>query len=75
MSDTTADSTADSTEPGYAEALAELERILAELDRDSVDVDVLAARVERASVLIRQCRDRIAAARLQVDHVLLDADA
>lgn len=60
---------------GYAEALAELERILAELDREAVDVDVLARRVARASELIQFCRDRIAAARLQVDHVLLDAEA
>jgi exodeoxyribonuclease VII small subunit len=62
-------------QPGYAEALAELERIVAELDRDTVDVDVLAARVARASELIGFCRDRIAAARFQVDHVLLDVDA
>lgn len=62
-------------EPGYAEALAELERILRELDADTVDVDVLATRVARASELIQFCRDRIAAARLQVDHVLLDSDA
>ena len=61
--------------PGYAEALAELERILAELDRDTVDVDVLAARVARASELIRWCRARIAAAQLQVDDVLLDSGA
>jgi exodeoxyribonuclease VII small subunit len=62
-------------EPGYADALAELERILRELDSDTVDVDVLATRVARASELIQLCRDRIAAARLQVDHVLLDSDA
>lgn len=62
-------------EPGYAEALAELERILRELDADTVDVDVLATRVARASELIQFCRDRITAARLQVDHVLLDSDA
>ena len=62
-------------EPGYADALAELERILRELDSDTVDVDVLATRVARASELIQFCRDRIAAARLQVDHVLLDSDA
>lgn len=60
---------------GYAEALAELERIMADLDRDTVDVDVLAKQVARASALIAFCRDRIASARLQVDHVLLDNQA
>ena len=44
----------------YSDAVAELERILAELDDDAVDVDVLAARVRRAAELIRVCRERIA---------------
>lgn len=55
---------------GYAEALHELEQILAELERPDVDVDVLAERVERASALIRLCRDRIGNARLQIDSVV-----
>lgn len=55
---------------GYADALEELERILAELERPDVDVDVLAERVERASALIRLCRDRIGNARLQIDSVV-----
>ncbi len=57
-------------EIGYAEALKELESILAELERTDVDVDVLASRVERASELIRLCRDRIGNAKLQIDNVV-----
>ena len=57
-------------EIGYAEALKELETILAELERTYVDVDVLASRVERASELIRLCRDRIGNAKLQIDKVV-----
>ena len=37
---------------GYAEALAELEEILAALERSDVDVDVLAEKVQRAAALI-----------------------
>ena len=57
-------------EIGYAEALKELETILAELERTDVDVDVLASRVERASELIRLCRDRIGNAKLQIDNIV-----
>ena len=57
-------------EIGYAEALKELETILAELERTDVDVDVLASRVERASELILLCRDRIGNAKLQIDNVV-----
>ena len=59
---------------GYADALAELEAILADLEDDSIDIDVLAGKVERASVLIRLCRDRIASARTQVDRIVADLE-
>lgn len=55
---------------GYAAALAELERILTELEAVDVDVDVLAERVQRAAVLIRACRERISEARLQIEQVV-----
>ena len=52
-------------EIGYAEALAELESILAEIEDDAVDVDVLAARVKRGAELLRICRSRITAAKVK----------
>ena len=60
----------DSSEIGYAEALKELEKILSDLERTDVDVDVLASQVERASELIRLCRDRIGNAKMQIDTVV-----
>ncbi len=55
---------------GYAEALAELEAILAQLERSDVDVDVLATQVQRAAALIAFCRDRISNARLQIEQAV-----
>ena len=60
---------------GYAEALAELETILAELERSDVDVDVLAERVKRAVDLIGFCRARIGNARMQIEQVVADLGA
>ena len=57
---------------GYAAALAELESILAEIEDDAVDVDVLAERVKRAAELLRVCRDRITAAREEVGQIVAD---
>jgi exodeoxyribonuclease VII small subunit len=65
----------DTAPTGYAEALGELESILASLDRDTVDVDVLGDRVARAAFLIDWCRERIAAARLRVDEVVVTVQA
>jgi exodeoxyribonuclease VII small subunit len=59
---------------GYAEAVAELEAILAELERDDVDVDVLAPKVRRAAALLRHCRAHIGAARLDVEQIVADLD-
>ena len=63
------------SQPGYAEALAELEAILAELERDNVDVDRLAGQVQRAAELIRLCRERIGNARMQIEHVVAELGA
>jgi exodeoxyribonuclease VII small subunit len=54
----------------YAEAARELEQILAELERDHVDVDHLAERVQRAGILIAFCRGRIADAQVQIEQVV-----
>lgn len=61
-------------EIGYAQAMAELEAILDDLEDDDLDVDVLATKVERASALIQLCRDRIGAARVQVERVVASLD-
>jgi exodeoxyribonuclease VII small subunit len=61
-------------EPGYAQALDELDAILRELEGSDVDVDRLAERVGRATELIALCRQRIQNARLRIDEVLADLD-
>ena len=57
-------------ELGYADALEELEAILASLADDDIDVDVLATRVSRAAELIRVCRARVDAARMEVTEIV-----
>ena len=59
---------------GYADALAELESILSELEADTVDVDRLATQVQRASELIRICRGRLRDARVQVEEIVAELE-
>jgi len=59
---------------GYAEAMAELEGILDELEGDHLDVDVLAERVRRASELIKLCRTRISRAQEDVNGIVTDLE-
>jgi exodeoxyribonuclease VII small subunit len=59
---------------GYADAMRELEGILAELEADDVDVDHLAERVARAAALIELCRGRIESARIDVTRIVAELE-
>ena len=60
--------------PGYAAAVAELEEILEQIEGDEVDVDALSVMVTRAVELIRFCRTRIDATRMEVETVIAALD-
>lgn len=60
---------------GYADAVAELEAILSELEADDVDVDRLAEQVRRAADLIELCRGRLESAQVEVTRIVADLDA
>jgi exodeoxyribonuclease VII small subunit len=47
------------TNLSYEEAYAELKNIAAEIEQESVSVDVLAAKVKRASELITLCQSKL----------------
>ena len=70
----TADTPTTDNELDYSSALGELEEILADLDDERLNVDLLASKVERASTLITFCRSRITAARTQVSQIVADLD-
>lgn len=58
----------------YNQALAELERILAELRSDNCDVDRLAARTSRAAALLKLCRTRLTRTESELSKILEDLD-
>ena len=60
------------SELGYSEALSELEQILDRLEHHEPDVDRVAVDVARAAELVGRCRERIEAARVQVQSVVAE---
>src|SRR5699024_10595318 len=50
--------TDDAPAESYAAATAEIDTILTELERDDLDIDLLAAKVRRAAELLEWCRER-----------------
>ena len=59
---------------GYAEALAELELILRDLEDGEVDIDHLAGQVRRAAGLVRHCRGRLADAHTEVTRIVAELE-
>jgi exodeoxyribonuclease VII small subunit len=54
---------------GYAEASAELEQILQDIESGEIDLDVLTDKVERAAALLAVCRQKLAATETKVKKV------
>ena len=57
-------------ELAYAEAMAEIEKILERLRSEAMNVDGLAAEVKRATELIASCKTRLRKAEADVNKVL-----
>jgi len=56
--------------PGYKDAVEEIESIVAEIENETVDVDVLAEKVKRAAHLIKYCKTKLKATDNEVKKVL-----
>jgi exodeoxyribonuclease VII small subunit len=56
--------------PTYTAAAKELDAILDEIERGSVDIDTLSLKVERAAWLIAHCKEQLARTALRVTTVL-----
>ncbi len=57
-------------ELSYKAAMQELEKILAELESDEVDVDKMASMVQRATELIQFCKKRLTQSKIEIDKAL-----
>ncbi len=54
----------------YKEAMAEIERILASLEENKLDVDELGAKVKRVSELIAFCKAKLHDTEEEVENIL-----
>jgi len=54
----------------YKDALNEIENIIAEIEDETIDVDVLSEKVKRAADLIKYCREKLVKTEKEVEKVL-----
>lgn len=64
----------DNTNITYSQALAELEKILAQLRADNSDIDTLAERTRRAASLLSECRARLTRTEEELNKILAEFD-
>ena len=57
-------------EQTYEAAYAELKQIAAEIENESVSVDVLAEKVKRASELIALCQNKLRSTEQEVNNII-----
>ncbi len=69
-SDPTGDPNDPKSEPSFNDALEELETILRRVESEDVDIDRLAAELQRAAVLLELCRGKIRKAELEVTQIV-----
>jgi exodeoxyribonuclease VII small subunit len=60
--------------PEYKDAIEELESIVSEIENETVDIDVLSAKVKRATFLIKLCRKKLKKTEIEVKNVLKEFD-
>lgn len=58
----------------YAEAMAEVEDILEKIENEELDVDELAEKVKRVSVLLKTCKDKLLKTNEQVEQILKEME-
>lgn len=58
------------SEPGFTEAMRELETILQRIEGDELDIDRLAEELKRATALLELCRGKIRRAELEVTEIV-----
>jgi exodeoxyribonuclease VII small subunit len=58
----------------YNEAMTEVEEILEKIENEELDVDDLAEKVKRVSVLLKICKDKLLKTNEQVEQILKEME-
>ena len=60
--------------PNYSDAFEELQEIVSEIEQGEISVDELAAKVKRATQLIKICKDKLSTTEEDVSKILKELD-
>jgi len=58
----------------YTEAFSEIEEIIEKIENDELDIDDLAEKVKRVSLLIKICKEKLYSTEKEVENILKQMD-
>ena len=58
----------------YKEAITEIEEILAQIEKNELDVDELSEKVKRVSLLINSCKEKLRNTEQEIENILKEMD-
>ncbi len=58
----------------YVEAVKEMEEILSLIERNELDVDQLSEKVQRVSVLLKMCKEKLHKTETEVENILKEIE-
>ncbi|MCX7862801.1 MAG: exodeoxyribonuclease VII small subunit [Bacteroidales bacterium] len=61
-------------ELSYKEAMEELQKIMALLDNDEIEVDEMSAHIKRAAELFKFCKEKLKKTKEEIDQTLKQLD-
>ena len=61
-------------QPTYKEAVSEIEDILEKLENDELDIDELALKVKRVSVLLKYCKEKLTTTESEIQSIIGDIE-
>jgi exodeoxyribonuclease VII small subunit len=58
----------------YRDAIAEIESILASIDKGDMDIDELAEKVKRVTVLLEFCKKKLRSTESEIEKIMAELD-
>ena len=62
------------TDISYSDAIAEIETILARIDKGEMDIDELAEKVKRVTVLLDFCKKKLRSTETEIEKIMAEMD-
>jgi len=58
----------------YEKAVLEIEKIIEDIETDTIDIDMVSEKVKKATALIKKCKNKLTGTQQEVDDLLAEME-